>query len=77
MHQVPAEVNYEYLDRFNYQPQNLILERRKTNMCNLKTIHKVGETTTPEKVITEEEKFMAAFFCYWQINLDVDNYLKI
>ena len=46
-------------------------------MCNLKTIHKVGETTTPEKVITEEEKFKAAFFCYWQINLDVDNYLKI
>ena len=38
---------------------------------------KVGYTATPEEVTTEEEKFKAMFFCYGQMNLDMENYLKI
>ena len=46
-------------------------------MCILKNMDKVGETYTPEEVTTEKEKFKAVQFCYGNMNLDMDNYVKI
>ena len=44
----------------------------------MKNIDKVGERDAPEEVTTKEEKFkVIIFFCYGNMNLDMDNYLKI
>ena len=48
MPKVPTETNDEYLDRFDFQIQNLILEGEKHIMCSYKTMDKSGATATPE-----------------------------
>ena len=37
---------------------------------------KVGETSKPGGVTTEEGKFKSDLFCYGLINIDMNNYLK-
>ena len=53
MPKVPTETNDEYLDRFNSQPQNLMLSGGEHSMCSLKTMDKLGATYTPEEVTIE------------------------
>ena len=62
MHQYPTETHDEYLDRLSSSLQKLILVEGKNILCSLKTLDKVGDTDTPEKVTTEEEKFKAVLF---------------
>ena len=52
MRQDSAEINDEYLNRFNSWPQKLILSGGKNILLNLKTMDKVGETAAPEEVTT-------------------------
>ena len=52
MHQGPAEINDEYLDRLNFRLQKLILSWGKNILCSLKAMDKVEETDTPEEVTT-------------------------
>ena len=44
MHQGPTETNYEYLGRFNYWLQNLVIAGWKHIMYSLETMDKVVDT---------------------------------
>ena len=74
MHTGPTETNDEYLYRFNYQQQNLILSGGNHNICCLKTMDKVGETATTEEVTKKYQTLDAMLFL---LNADESIYGKL